>query len=379
MERRNHKKQLKTVALVIGGVLAVSQLLLPLQVMAGELGAENTQGQEQQENPSAEPSTSTPATENNQNAGQATDATEAPVTEAPIVIPEIPEEEDPTHAPKIIVSGCSANVEQIEPGTDVTFSVSLRNTSKDVPVYNMKVTYESASGELLPMETTNSKYINSLGAGASTGLSFSMHIPKDISSFSQRIIINMEYEDEDTMSYSSSESVFINIFRPLGFHADNPVVPEKVESGTTATITMNMFNTGKAPIYNVRCKLECRGFLESGTYYIGNIDPESSVTATLMPTASNRNYGPLGDPNTAKYGTVLGKIVITYEDEDGTEYTEEVNSVRTEITAPPEEIKEPEIQEVKYSSQWWVSIVVLLVVIDGLIIFAAYYFRKHRV
>ena len=49
------------------------------------------------------------------------------------------------------------------------------------------------------------------------------------------------------------------------------------------------------------------------------------------------------------------------------------------ITAPPEEIEEPEIEEIEYSSQWWISIVVLLVLVDGLVIFAAYYFRKHRV
>ncbi len=329
--------------------------------------------------------TETPTNTEDPTNTEAPTSTEAPAsTEAPldmttpIVIPEVIEEEEPTHAPKVVVSNCTTDVERIEIGTDVTFTISLKNTSPDVALYNMKITYESASGELIPLSSTNSKYISHVSAGGGTSLTFSMHIPKELTSYSQKLIINMEYEDEDAMSYSSNEQVFINIFRPLGFHADSPIVPAEVESGTMANITMNLFNTGKAPIYNVYCKVECRGFLETGTYYIGNIAPESSATANMNPIAANRQYGPLGDPKAEKYGAVSGKIIITYEDEVGNEYTEEIKMSST-ITAPPEEIKEPEIEEIEYSSQWWISIVVLLVLVDGLVIFAAYYFRKHRV
>lgn len=306
-------------------------------------------------------------------------ASQNPVENAnPVVVPEEPEEEEPSHAPKVIVSACNANVEQIEPGMDVTFMITLRNTSADAAVYNMKVSYESATGDLTPLESTNSRYITSIGAGRSTSISFPMHVSMDIMNYSQKITINMEYEDEDAITFSSSENVFVNIFRPLSFHADTPIVPTNVISGTTANISLNLFNTGKATIYDVYCKLECRGFLESGTYYIGNIAPETSATANLAPIAANRNYGPLGDRNVEKYGDVSGKIIITYEDELGNLYTEEIR-VATTISMPPDEMEEPKVEKVQYSSQWWVSIVILLVAVDGLVIFTAYYFRKHRV
>lgn len=390
-------------------VLLLLQNGSSLAVVAQEAGM--SPGNEQNTNTASDttlgngselPGTEAPSTDAGQNTGNpgtdSTQNTEAPGTNTtqnpvetpggasqnpventnPVVVPEEPKEEEPSHAPKVIVSACNADVEQIEPGMDVTFTVTLRNTSTDAAIYNMKVSYESATGDLTPLESTNSRYITSIGAGRSTSISFPMHVSKDIMNYSQKITINMEYEDEDAITFSSSENVFANIFRPLSFHADTPIVPTNVISGTTADISLNLFNTGKATIYNVYCKLECRGFLESGTYYIGNIAPETSATANLAPIAANRNYGPLGDRNVEKYGDVSGKIIITYEDELGNPYTEEIRMATT-ISMPPDEVEEPKVEKIQYSSQWWVSIVILLVAVDGLVIFAAYYFRKHRV
>lgn len=349
---------------------------------------ENTTGNEQstdaaadnsQNNTSEQPGTSEDTTNNTNAPDVPTENTQQPTENtAPIFVPEMPEEEPPAHAPKIVISACTTDVEQVEPGMDITVTLTLRNTSSTETIYNMKLSYECTTEDLTAIEATNSKYIASLGTGASTSISFPIHVSRDIVNYNQKIMVNMEYENEDAMSYNSSESVFINIYRPLGFVVDKPIVPSQVVSKTAADITVNMFNTGKATIYNVYCKVECRGFLESGTYYIGNILPESSATASLAPTAANRNYGALGDRNAEKYGSVSGKIIITYEDEGGTEYMEELNIV-TEILPPPDEIEEPEIVEIEYSSQWWISIVALLILVDGLVIFLAYYFRKHRV
>lgn len=385
MKRKTNKCRLA--AVVITAVIVLFQYYYILPVMAQT--ADNAAGNEQntdtvvdnsQSDTSEQPGTNEPTTEAVNTPAAPTEGTQQTPTEntEPIVIPDMPEEEPPAHAPKIVVSACTADVEQIEPGMDVTFTLTLKNTSSTEAIYNMKLSYESTTGDLAALEATNSRYIASLGAGASTSISFPMHVSRDIVNYNQKITVNMEYENEDAMSYSSSESVFINIYRPLGFVADKPIVPSQVVSKTTANITVNLFNTGKATIYNVYCAVECRGFLESGTYYIGNILPESSATANLAPTAANRNYGVLGDSKAEKYGSVSGKIIITYEDEQGTEYTEELSMV-TEILPPPDEVEEPEIVKIEYSSQWWVSIVILLILVDALVIFLAYYFRKHRV
>ena len=228
------------------------------------------------------------------------------------------------------------------------------------------------------MDTTNSQYVSKLKAGGSITQSVRMHIPKDLEHYGQKLLVGMEYEDENAVAYTASEQVFLTIYRPLSFHADQPNVPLSVESGQRGTMTVELFNTGKATIYNVCCKLECRGFLESESYYIGTMNAESNITATLSPIATNRQYGALGDKNTGKYGSVQGKIIITYEDELGNVYTDEL-TVRTEITRPADEVEEPKIETVEYSSQWWISVVVLLLVINILVIVAAYYTCKHRV
>lgn len=380
------KRNRNIIIIILSVMIICCPFVYPQNVLAGEAGStdvqqssDSTDGEEAGTDTS-QPTDTEESTATDTNQGDTAQQQNPPAdTTAPVVIPEIPvEEEEPTHAPKVIVSGCSVNTEQIEIGTDVTFTVSLKNTSPDVALYNMKMTYESVSGELIPLEASNSRYISNLSAGAVTTLTFSMHIPKDISNYCQKLTINMEYEDEDAVSYNSTEQVFVNIERPLSFHADNPIVPLQVVSGTSAAISINLFNTGKAPIYNVSCQMKCRGFLDNGSSYVGTIAPESSAMANLNPIAANRQYGPLGDPGAEKYGPVNGTIIVTYEDEEGNVYTEEVK-MNTEITIPPDEVEEPKIDKVKYSSQWWVSIVVLLVIIDGIIIFAAYYFQKHRV
>lgn len=287
-------------------------------------------------------------------------------------------EEPPIHAPKVLVSGCTMDTERLEPGMDATFQIILYNTSQELDIYNMKLTYESESGELQPLDTTNSQYVSKLKAGGSITQSVRMHIPKDLEHYGQKLLVSMEYEDENAVAYTASEQVFLMIYRPLSFHADQPNVPLSVESGQRGTMTVELFNTGKATIYNVCCKLECRGFLESESYYIGTMNAESNITATLSPIATNRQYGALGDKNTGKYGSVQGKIIITYEDELGNVYTDEL-TVRTEITRPADEVEEPKIETVEYSSQWWISAVVLLLVINILVIVAAYYTCKHRV
>lgn len=287
-------------------------------------------------------------------------------------------EEPPIHAPKVLVSGCTMDTERLEPGMDATFQITLYNTSQELDIYNMKLTYESESGELQPLDTTNSQYVSKLKAGGSIIQSVRMHIPKDLEHYGQKLLVSMEYEDENAVAYTASEQVFLTIYRSLSFHADQPNVPLSVESGQRGTMTVELFNTGKATIYNVCCKLECRGFLESESYYIGTMNAESNITATLSPIATNRQYGALGDKNTGKYGSVQGKIIITYEDELGNVYTDEL-TVRTEITRPADEVEEPKIETVEYSSQWWISAVVLLFVINILVIVAAYYICKHRV
>ncbi|MCM1496792.1 MAG: hypothetical protein NC089_13480 [Bacteroides sp.] len=385
MKRTKGKNKLAAVVLSTAMVFFLYSHGLPVMAQAIDSAVGNEQNTDTREdgssaNTAEQPGTSEPTTEGSHVPEAPAENTQQNPTEntESIVIPEVPEEEPPAHAPKMVVSACTTDVEQIEPGMDVTFTLTLKNTSSSETVYNMKLSYECTTGDLTALEATNSRYIASLGAGASTSISFPMHVSRDIVNYNQKITVNMEYENEDAMSYASSESVFINIYRPLGFVADKPVVPAQVVSKTTADITVNLFNTGKATIYNVYCKVECRGFLESGTYYVGNIMPESGATANLAPIAANRNYGRLGDVHIEKYGSVNGKIIVTYEDEQGTEYTEELVML-TEILPPPDEIEEPEISEIKYSSQWWVSIVILLLLVDVLVIFLAYYFRKHRV
>lgn len=292
-------------------------------------------------------------------------------------------QEDPQAPPKLRILDCTVDKEEIYPGDDVEIYVTLKNSSAKSCVEDVRIVYESATGEVLPAGSSNSVYVDYIAPGGTCNISFSMEVGYTLTSETQKITLAMEFTDEDAQTLSSSESIFLKITPSFDVLVDQPSMAASVESGTAQDITVKVYNTGGSLVKNVICSLEMDGVTGSGSAFGGDIVPGENAEIVLHTLIGKltRSVGSGGGATgsagkSSEYGQTTGTVVVRYEDEAGNEYTQKV-SVTTQIT-PPEGEANP-VEPVEKSSQWWVSIVLGLVAVQVVIFILIGVHRRRNV
>lgn len=326
-------------------------------------------------------------------------------------------EEDPQAPPKLRILDCTLDRDEIHPGDTVEIQVTLKNTSAASGVEDVGIVYESANGEVLPVNTVNSIYVDRIRAGGTCQISFPMEVGYTLTSDSQRITLTMEFSDDSAQALTSTENIFLKITPSFDVVVDQPSMASSVESGSAQDITINVYNTGGSPVKNVICSLEMDGVTPAGSAFGGDIEAGQSASVVLHTligklsaagtisegdasgmaaengsenaggqgsgsegTGSSLGQSPEGSPSFSQsssgYGQTTGTVYVRYEDEAGNEYTRQV-SVTTQIVPPEgEEIQEETVEK---SSQWWVSIVIALIMIQAVIFILMRVHRRRNV
>ena len=267
-----------------------------------------------------------------------------------------PEGSDPStgekSTPRVIINRYSLDTDSVMAGVPFEFNFTLFNTSS-VSVKNMKVTVMSpitdgTAGVFLPVEGTNSFFIDSIPAGGSHDVSIRLSAKTDSETKSYPIEVMMEYEDGDAKPYSVKDSIALPV-----------VQPQRLEVGTVnyfpfalnvaSSINFNYVNKGRSPLYNLTIRFEGPFRLESGddSYYVGNFTASSSdyFDDMLVPTEA---------------GEVEGKVIFEYEDVNGNKNATEVPfsvSVPEEMPNEDPGIMDPGIMEPmppeESGPNWW--------------------------
>lgn len=266
-------------------------------------------------------------------------------------------EETPEASAKIRLIQCSVDRDEIHPGDRVTISATLKNGSSKSAIKDLRIIYESETGEVLPVSSLNSIYVDAIGAGNTYEISFSLDVGRTLSSDSQKITLSFEYTDKSASPLASTENIFLRITPSFDFRVDQPSMAAQVEAFSTQDITVNVYNTGGSLVKNVICTLEMPGISAAGSAFGGDVAAGESKTITLKTLVNKLD----SEDNANAYGASTGVIHVQYEDENGKNYTQDV-SVMTRII-PPEGETAPE-KEIEKSSQWWVSIVCGLVAVQ---------------
>lgn len=258
-------------------------------------------------------------------------------------------------APKLMVTNCSVSPEKPKAGEEVTFKLVLENKSSKAAIKNLKLTYASDSGELSPIGTQSSTFIDSINTGGSQTVTFKMKVADVITTTNQKITLSAEYEDKNGTQLTGTESLYVKIDQPFSVFIDKAVINAEVESGKKVNVTIKIFNTGKVAVKNVMCSLNVDGLVDGGATFIGDIEPGASAQGTISAAVTQKSLGKEGVPEEDKYGSTEGALTVKYEDLSGKSYQED-RSVRTKIKkASKESNKEV---SVKRSSQWSVSLVI---------------------
>lgn len=215
-----------------------------------------------------------------------------------------------TSTPRVILQGFNMPG-TVNMGEPFSFSFTLKNTSADRTVKNLRVSLNSSEGTVLPASGSNSFYVDELKPGESKQLGLQLTTKYDTEKTSYPLTLNMEYEDAKANAYTSTENLTIPVFLPTKLTFQNENYPEYAMVGESQYLSLEYINQGKGTIYNLTASVE--GNVQTdigGGTYIGNMNSGTTDSLEVMITPMEA-------------GTTECKLVFTYEDAAG-------NQLRTE-------------------------------------------------
>ena len=255
--------------------------------------------------------------------------------------------------PRFMVTSYELSEKSLSPEKSAVLKVTFKNYSTTKALYNIKFSLTDPSGEILTVGMPT-KYVKSVYAGSSYTWEIELKAINTASIGQHDLQVSAEYEDKNFGSYSSSDTVRIDVKQSVKLSYSGAILPKKVIQGDTQTVTVDLMNTGKSTIYNCTLDFDIEGMQSGGSVFVGNIEP-----ATNAQGSANLRV----DSDTL--GEVTGKITITYEDDYGKEYKKTVD-VSTVIEEKVEQVATTtEDEKEKKNPLWWLFILIGLAVGGG--------------
>ena len=251
--------------------------------------------------------------------------------------------------PRFMVTNYKLESDSITPDSKTNLQITFKNHSSTKALYNIKLTLSDPSGEIL---TTGmpTKYVKSVSAGYTYIWNVEVMAVNTATIGQHDLQVSAEYEDKNCSSYSSNDTVRVNVRQPVELSYSGAILPKKVVQGNTQTVAVELMNTGKSTIYNCTLQFEVDKMQTGGSVYVGNIEPATSSTGNVNLRIDDDALG-----------EVKGKITITYEDDYGEKYEETVD-VSTVIEEKVEELATDNEKNEKKNPQWWLFLTLGLVV-----------------
>ena len=255
-----------------------------------------------------------------------------------------PSTQPPTTAdgssPRLMAAEYTVENGCVTPDGTSKLTVLIRNTNKNRSVYNVKLTLTDPSGELTP-SGMGTAYVAAIDAGRDYTFETTLIAACTAAVGLHDLTLNAEYEDDRYASYTSADTIRVEVRQPARLSFDGAVLPAKAVQGDTVTVTVNLMNTGKSTLYNCKVDFAVEGLFSGGSAFAGEL-----ASGESRPAAANLRV------SSEKTGKVKGRITVRYEDAYGKLYTQTAD-VETVIEKKVETAIAPR-EETKQRSLWWV-------------------------
>lgn len=281
-----------------------------------------------------------------------------------------PDENANQSTPKLIIDRYSFSPTLVSAGNQFQMSLSFYNTNNTKTVRNIKIYLtadeETESGSVFtPVNSSNTFYIDSIPPKGKIEKTISMYTVPDAKAKTYTLTANFEYEDSLANPYTAVELIGVPVVQQskldtgeVGFFPESYV-------GQSTPISVEFYNTGKVPLYNMMVKLDGNFQTENGQYYVGNFNSGSSdfFEGYVIPSEA---------------GQLEGEIVFTFEDSTGQKIEERKPfSLNVMDMEPmPEFPMEPPMEEPGVGGSMTKFIIpglVLLAIVGGII-----FYRKRK-
>lgn len=188
--------------------------------------------------------------------------------------------------------------------------LTLANTSEQMYLRNLQLTYTSAEDALQPVSGANIEYIDRIDAGADYPVRLHVKAKPDLEMSAVKLDVAVDFQDKKLDALTAALSATVNVEQVQRIQLDAPVLPTgEVVIDDEYEVEMGVFNLGKTDLHNVtvRAVPEDPAKLSPGTsYFIGKMEPGGMKVAQLKMT-----------PHEA--GEYKVDLVVTYETVDGKE------------------------------------------------------------
>lgn len=270
---------------------------------------------------------------------------------------------DSNLAPKVLIDSYKFSKKNVLCGEKTTANLTLLNTSKSKTVKNMLV--RIAPGENIELlGKRDSYYIKQLRSSKTCHLSFPFRVKANAPYGQYNIDVTIEYSDSKGETYTAQGTVKISARQRMQIEISPIRLPEQIRVGESVELETQAMNLGRGTLYNVRALLEADGLRPSGTAFIGDIEPGTSMSGSMELVAEELS-------GESSYGTTQGKVTFYYEDEMGNEKTH-VQSFETSLLSPRSNDNGSESEDDQ--RQWWIIMAIISAVLA--LAAAVFFIRK---
>lgn len=246
-------------------------------------------------------------------------------------------EEKPSPEPKVIITKCTGVPEHIYAGETVEFTAVLKNTNKKKPVQNMTVAITCEAEGIRLKSDSNTFYFDYLGTEKTLEVPLKFQIDEKTAAGKYTVLFALSYDNPDAEPLTSSGQIDLKVEQKNEVEMEVGEIAEEVNAGDSMQIPIQVMNLGRGMVYNVRCSVEVPGLRADKSLFLGNIDGGMAASGEFGVFAGIVNEN--AEEADQRYGRTSGRIVLTYEDEDGEE-TQEFQDMA--ITIQPLEIRQEE-------------------------------------
>ncbi|SDZ87611.1 Uncharacterized conserved protein [Oribacterium sp. KHPX15] len=211
---------------------------------------------------------------------------------------------------RLVVGSYHTEPEAVFAGQPFKLFVEIENASTNINASNILLTVESEKVDNSNVFSTengsNSTVINSLNAGESKEVSWTMIAGAGVNPRAYAITVNEKYDSPEFKNAEEKVTLDVEVKQiPRLSCTGFDIMPPSVTVGSESNVMFNINNTGKVILYNVTVAFEADS-IQNTSAYVGNIKPGETGNVDAMITG----FSPTTDDGTIH-------VTITYEDING--------------------------------------------------------------
>ncbi|HWQ80169.1 MAG TPA: hypothetical protein VN381_15185 [Anaerovoracaceae bacterium] len=207
--------------------------------------------------------------------------------------------------PQLMVDSYDYGGAFVEAGDAFLLTMGLYNTSGSHTISNIKITLSSEDGAFIPVDSSNSFYIEKLGTKERTTQALILSVKPNAEQKTTPLNVDMSYEDGAGNAFTSKDTISIPIMQETRLDVDDIIAPPGLYAGMQGYLSVQFYNMGKTTLNNLRIVAEGDfDTPESTSYFVGNLESGDSdvYDFSFIPRQG---------------GTMEGKVTFTYEDASG--------------------------------------------------------------